>query len=125
MDQEGNAKYVQYPTIREWCAWCKVLIKDFSEIVTTTFKLSEYVPYESGQFIERIIFLSLKVKPLTFARIFESEAYCNDNIEIPVSMIPLSDDGRNFVFRTCSNECAESAKTAFENEDYAFSLIFE
>lgn len=107
------------------CGWCKNRILDSPEFVTATFRSKEDIPYESGQYIDRIIFLTMKEKPLTFANIFkEEDPWIGDKKAIPVFCIPFRDDDKNFVVMTCSNECAESVKTAVENEAYVFQWNF-
>ena len=105
------------------CGWCKAKIESSSAVIAVTAKTTEAIDYKSGQFIKRIIFLSLDEDPGSYASVYEKEE--SPIKEVPVFMIPLRDDDKNLAFKTCSGECAESLRAALESEDYAYVWDFE
>jgi hypothetical protein len=110
---------------KDRCAWCRNLLADVSDIVAVAIYPGEEIPCESAQYIDLIIFLQLEEEPLTFAKIFKGDdPLIGDKKAIPVFVIPLGEDGQNFVAKTCDWECAEKLRHAIENEAFTLQWNF-
>jgi len=108
------------------CSWCKILLAESCDTTTVTFRPRENIPFESSQYIDRIIFLRLEKESITFENIFEEEdLWIGDHKAIPVVVIPPGDDNRNFVTKACSVECAKALRASLENDGYVFRWNFE
>lgn len=108
----------------ERCGWCKSRVEDSAAVIAATFRSKEDIPYDSGQSIDRIIFLSIERETVTFENLFEEDPWIGDKRSIPVFCIPLRDDVNNFSVKTCCEECAKAVKAAVENEKYVFRWNF-
>lgn len=105
------------------CAWCSRIIQNSSEIINVTVKAKDDIEYGSGQYITKIILLNSKEEIPSFTHF---EDYGNETRykEIPVFIIPFRDDEKDIAIITCSYECAEKIKTAFQSEDYVYEWNF-
>lgn len=98
-------------------------MRNSSDIINVSLKAKDNIEYESGQYIAKIILLNSKEKTPSFTHY---EDYGNETRykEIPVFIIPFRDDEKDIAIITCSYECAEKIKTAFQGEDYVYEWNF-
>lgn len=78
--------------------------------------MQDVFEYGSGQYITKIILLNSKEEIPSFTH-FEDYGNKTRYKEIPVFIIPFRDDEKDIAIITCSYECAEKIKTAFQSED--------
>jgi hypothetical protein len=104
------------------CGWCKTGMQGNPEFIIAETK----VPIEfERQFIEKIIFLSLREKPpYSYASIFRDEEEY-EHKEVPVFVLPCGEDEKNIAIKTCSKECAEAVANALKKEEFIYEWNFE